>query len=237
MRTNPNRPEIRPIDAVLTLTNPNLCCFASAHGFGYGFNSSAPGKCNRHPVMFIDNDYQHYDHVRHVDIVAKHRPKYATVLDVMDQRDLDKVLRFAEDAAQYAECVIVIPKVDCITDIPAQYVLGYAVPTNYGGTTLPYETFGNRRVHLLGGSWQQQRNLLLHSGMNIVSLDFNHCNKLARSGLFTDHNGFEYRLSSGLPNMSDNPYYTCMALSLAAIRAGLNKVERKLALRTIQPSA
>lgn len=208
------------------------CCFGVAHGFGYGVNSNHKSVClytatnPAHRVLFVDNDFKKYDHAKHLNFVAQHQPKYATVQDIMAFNQLEQTLVWAEELAQYSEKVIVIPKVDCIADIPEQYVLGYAVETSYGGTDLPYSVFGNRPVHLLGGAWRQQRDIIRNSRMNIVSLDFNHICKIARGGLFNDRFGLvDYRLSDAMPSFSHRPLHTCLALSLAAIGYELLQLE------------
>lgn len=236
MRTSSKQVKaFRRIDAIYTGGGDGLCCLAVKHGFGYGLNSGHATTClyatqtttrrmPEHRVMFVDNDFKHYDHQQHLAVVKQFRPKYATVQDVMLKSDLDRILDYAEELTQFAENVMLIPKADCIDQIPEKFMLGYAVPTSYGGTTLPYSAFGNRRVHLLGGAWQQQLHLIKSSGMNIVSLDFNHCHKMAKHGIFNDGNGYEYKLHDCMPHFSDNPYYTCLCLSLAAIRYKLNRI-------------
>ena len=218
----------REIDAIFTFSGAGngLCCMAVQYGFGYGFNSSsyklccAQGTMPGHRVLFIDNDYQHYDHAKHLEVVALFRPKYATALDIERSGQVDRVLQQAEELAQYAERIIVIPKIDCLAEIPERFVLGYSVPTSYGATDLDITVFGKRPVHLLGGSWRQQRALLRE--MNVVSLDFNHAHKIARSGLYTDLNGYEYRLRDTLPGFNHRPYVMSMMLSFAAIRSGID---------------
>jgi len=144
----------------------------------------------RHKLIFVDNDFHDYDHQVHLDFVKEHRPKYATARDVMtkeqcreagvDYYSLEQILEMGEELNEYAENVIVIPKYDCIDDIPAKYMLGYSIPTSYGGTPLPLGAFEGRNVHLLGGSWKQQRNALEILGDDIVSVDNNQLLLMAR---------------------------------------------------------
>jgi hypothetical protein len=215
-----------------------LCCLAVKTGFMFGVNSSTYTPCHYqetmtdHEIAFVDNPYMKYDHQQHVNAVKSLRPKYATVLDVMSNDQLPQILDQAAEIAKYAENVIVIPKCDCVDSIPEQYMLGYAVPTSYGGTDLPYSAFNDRRVHLLGGAWGQQRHLIIESGMNIVSLDFNHCHKIAKeAGHYTDEFGRQYALRDTLPTFNRSPLYTCMALSFAGIRAGVDHAQQIMAVR------
>lgn len=160
---------------VLTFTvsgHTGYCCMAVASGLQYGTQSgrsvcgnTAPNRAHR--LIFIDNDYFDYRHEVHLEAVAEHRPQFATTRDLMTERQceaagiefypFDVVMAQAEElAAAGAENVIVIPKYDCLADIPPQYVLGYSIPTSHGGTPLPFSRFKGRRIHLLGGSPQKQ---------------------------------------------------------------------------------
>lgn len=159
----------------------------------------------RFAINFVDNGYRSYDHAVHLGVVADLKPKYATVRDIMtrDQCEaagiayysLDQVLRWAEELEQHAQHVIVIPKYDCLADIPERYVLGYSVPTSHGGTPMPVERFRGRRVHLLGGSWKAQLSYLALLGEDVVSLDFNMTTKLASYGIFVYPDGSSSTLS------------------------------------------
>lgn len=240
MRTSKKLAPRVSVDAIFTFRGGTaLCCLAVKHGLVYGVNSSTYESCayersmRGHRVVFVDNPYRNYDHFKHLAVVKKLRPKYATAVDVMAPDDLPRILDQAAELAQYAENIIVIPKCDVFKDIPSHYVLGYAVPTSHGGTDLPYSAFQGHRVHLLGGSWQQQRDLILNSGMNVVSFDNNHINKIAKDGWYVDNVGREFRLKDTLPMFNRTPWYTCMCLSFAGIRAGVDDAQRTLSVRSL----
>ena len=107
----------------------------------------------------------------------------ATVLDLEYLTQLDEVMGWAEDAARYVSRVIIIPKVSgVIGELPrrignAEVVLGYSVPTSYGGTALGLWEFGGWPVHLLGGSPHAQ--LRLAHYLHVVSADGNMTQKMA----------------------------------------------------------
>jgi hypothetical protein len=115
--------------------------------------------------------------------LAEHRPHQATVLDLEREEQFNEVMDWAEEAAQYVERVVIIPKVfDIIPRIPervggADVVLGYSVPTRYAGTEVPVWEFGRRPVHLLGGSPRAQMQLMHY--LNVVSADGNYAQKMA----------------------------------------------------------
>jgi hypothetical protein len=185
--------------------------------------------------VFVDNEYADYDHALHLSVVQELRPTYATVRDVMTReqcRDagiayypLDTILAWAEEIAQYAENVIVIPKYDCIADIPDQYMLGYSVPSSYGGTPLSVDLFRHRRVHLLGGSWKSQLEHLAALGDAVVSIDNNHIQLMARRfGQFDDGDGHMQQLQAIGCGSANNPRYAALALSFGMIAAKVNEL-------------
>lgn len=96
---------------------------------------------------------------------------------------VSEVLSWAEEAAQYASVVMIIPKVFGIIDrLPrriagADVRLGYSVPTKFGGTELPVWEFAGWPVHLLGGSPQAQMQLLHY--LDVRSADGNMASKAA----------------------------------------------------------
>lgn len=180
-------------------------------------------------IGFVDNEFKEYDHARHVDAVARLQPKYATVRDIMtkaqckragiDFYTFDEVMDMARDVAAHAENVIVIPKTDCIDDIPDEFMLGYSVPSSYGGTPIDLDRFAGRRVHLLGGNWKRQRNAIGRLGDSVVSLDNNHLLNIARFGNVYGSDGMEVPLATLMPEMYGNA--VSMVVSMARIIADL----------------
>ena len=163
--------------------NRRLVEIAIAAGFRYGArlpDTIYPGVA---PLWFADQDWHNPKRDTYMAALAKHRPMQATVLDLERDEQLDDVLRWAEEAAQYVERVVIVPKVfDIIRRIPerigsADVLLGYSVPTRYAGTEVPVWEFGRREVHLLGGSPHAQMCLMRY--VNVVSADGNMANMLA----------------------------------------------------------
>lgn len=147
-------------------------------------------------MAFIDNEWHGYDHKVHLEAVEYAKPKYATIRDVLTKQQaadagvtfytLDQTVRMGEDVAEFADHVIVIPKFDCLADLPREIngkpvVLGYSVRSSYGGTELPPSAFAGWPVHLLGGSWKDQRAILNILGDDVVSMDNN---MVLKSGTF-----------------------------------------------------
>lgn len=241
-----------PLDAIMTIVwreaTLAIAFAALDAGIQLGANSHAVSLevrngttrrqwSQRLPIAFVDNEYRGYDHGRHLSVVAHIRPKYATTRDYMTPRQceaagieyftLDQILTWAEELERYAENVIIIPKEDVLHEIPERYVLGYSVPTAYGATPLPIETFRGRRIHLLGGSWKAQRALLATMLDDVVSIDFNALHKAAGKGQIVLRNGDSMMLKDlrdddGRPMGSpSNQWVACCTLSLGQISAAL----------------
>lgn len=107
----------------------------------------------------------------------------ASVLDLEHESQFDDVLAWAEEAAQWVQIVMIIPKYcGAIERLPrsiggASVRIGYSVPTMFGGTSVPVWEFGGWPTHLLGGSPQEQMRLINY--FNVVSVDGNYAHKMA----------------------------------------------------------
>ena len=236
-------PRNLPIDVIYTLQMADCtCCLAVQAGLKYGIQSASYRLCpytgqlsGRHAVAFIDNDYSEYDHAVHLASVRELRPKHATVRDYMSREqcaaagiafyELAQILDWAAELEQYAEHVIVIPKVDVLDQVPDKYVLGYSVPTSHGGTPLPLELFRGRRVHLLGGSWKAQLAHMAQLGDDVVSLDTNYVQRQAKMlGAACTPDGDEFQMQDVGYAYLTNVRYAALALSFGAIGAKVNEL-------------
>jgi hypothetical protein len=229
-----------PLDAIFSMGR--LCSITMAAyemGFLPGIIStslaSARNLATRLPGVrlgFMDNEWHDYDHAAHLAAVAETKPKYATVRDIMTREQCEKagvdfysipeVLDMAAEVAEHADNVIIIPKYDCLDQIPEEYVIGFSVPTSYGGTPMPASALRGRRVHLLGGSWNNQRSYLDILGDDVVSLDNNHLLRVCEWGDFTYADGSRGRLA-GLDSRMPRTWQAAAILSLASIRDELNR--------------
>lgn len=140
------------------------------------------------PLFFADQNYHRPDREEYMRALAEHKPEMATVLDWEQPDQKGEVMAWAQEAAQHVRRVVVIPKLPGTIDtIPAtiggaEVVLGYSVPTSYGGTEVPLWEFGNRPVHLLGGSPHRQMELAKY--LNVVSADGGMAQQQARKCRF-----------------------------------------------------
>jgi len=157
--------------------NKRLAQIAIDAGFEYG--ARLPPRGLHHSIYFADQDWNNPDRVRYMAALKQHRPAMATVLDWEQEEQLAEVLDWAEEAAQYVERVLIVPKVaGGIESLPrriggADVVLAYSVPTKYGGTFVPIWEFDGWPVHLLGGSPHAQMELYQYHALGVVSVDGN----------------------------------------------------------------
>ena len=162
---------------------------------------------------FLDIDWKNYDFHKHLNAVAQYRPKRTIARDVECIFSLDVILREAECLLQYCDHVAVVPKDPNLNGrlhelIPESFVLGYSVPTKYGGTSVSMDSF-DRPVHLLGGRPDTQRSLAKR--LKVFSLD---CNRFTLDAQFGDYfdgqtfrphpvGGYERCLRDSLANINE----------------------------------
>ena len=164
---------------------------------------------------FLDIDWREYDFRRHLAAARSTRPLCTVAQDVVRRRDLPRIIDQAFDLAQYADEVIIVPKDVCLareldTAIPEDFVLGYSVPSTYGGTRIAPHHF-HRAVHLLGGRPDIQRNLA--EVMPVISFDCNRFTLDAAFGKYFDGKRFRLHPRGG--------YDRCLRDSVRNITAAL----------------
>lgn len=231
-----------PVDAIFCFSNYGAeAQLARRSGWLNGIISSSaaalvpPASLNDTHIEFIDNDWKDYEHARHLEVVAQHQPRYCTTRDIMTKAQceavgtpylpLDTILRMAYELRVHAENVIVIPKYDCIADIPPDLMLGYSVKSSYGMTPLPAARFAGRRVHLLGGSWANQRRYLAILGTDAISFDNNYVALQASHGVITLGDGTSLPLTDLMPDrILVNPMLVSLAISFGLIGAALHEL-------------
>lgn len=170
-----------------------LAEIAIVEGFLYGSRSDdirEVPRCNG----LIDIDWKNYDWEEHKFAVKEHRPKYAVVPDVCNEDDLSYSMKLAQEIEKHCENVIVVPKVkDIIYRIPNKYIIGISVPTSYSGFIPRVSNLEKRKIHLLGGSPNQQKELWKYysiMGLEVTSVDINCHNKASNYGNYW--NGYKW---------------------------------------------
>jgi hypothetical protein len=185
--------------------NRRFAEIAIGHGFLYG--AQMPGTVYFPPV-FCDQDWKRPNRQIYMAKLAEHRPYIASVLDLERPAQLAEVLGWAEDAAQWVEVIMIIPKFFGAIDLLPRVVagktvrLGYSVPTKFGGTEVPVWEFAGWPVHLLGGSPQRQMGMC--SYLNVVSADGNYAQKMAiQYGQFWTPGDARYAANRYWPKLSE----------------------------------
>ena len=169
-------------------------------------------------VHFVDIDWKNYDYQKHLAAVKNLKPKYTVAKDWEKAEDLKALLKQAYNLAKYCDHVIIVPKVNSLKHkmlklIPDEFMLGYSVPTKYGGTDIETKYFDGRPVHLLGGRPEKQREL--GKVLNVKSIDCNRFTLDARYGdyfngkIFTPHpeGGYKKCLEDSIKNINEIWYY------------------------------
>lgn len=143
---------------------------------GYRLGVQLPNTVYSHPY-FTDQNWRKPDRQRYMLALSEHRPEIATVIDWEREEQLPEVLDWAEEAAQYAGTVLIIPKVHGgISRLPrrvgnAEVRLGYSVPSKFGASEILLHEMMGWPVHLLGGNpWKQME--LAHY-LDVRSVDGN----------------------------------------------------------------
>jgi hypothetical protein len=176
-------------------------------------------ECER--VGFLDIDWKDYNFRKHMDAVKACNPLITVARDVEDRRQLSRVLDQAFYLLEYCDHVVIVPKDTRLQHeledlIPACFLLGYSVPTRYGGTLIPMHAF-KRPVHLLGGRPEVQRKLA--ETLTVYSFDCNRFTLDAAYGDFFDGEIFRPHPTGG--------YERCIRDSLRNINAIWRRYEAR----------
>ena len=163
-------------------------------------------------IGFIDIEWKAYDFDKHIYALTQTEPILTVAKDIENIKEFDEVIKQAEILNKYSKYVIIVPKdrklSSHLEEIPSKYILGYSVPTKYGGTKIPIKYF-NRPVHLLGGRPDTQINLAAQ--MQVVSFDCNRFTLDAKYGYYFDGHSFRKNsvrnyqecISSSLKNINE----------------------------------
>ena len=135
---------------------------------------------------FLDINWRNYSFSAHVAAAKATRPMLTVARDIEDISDLDEVLCQARELLRHSDDVVIVPKDPRFGEgleerIPRDFILGFSVPTRYGGTTL-CPTLFRRPVHLLGGRPDVQRRLA--ATLSVHSID---CNRFTLDAAFGDY--------------------------------------------------
>lgn len=207
-----------------------------ARSAGYALGSRLPKTVYLRPLFFADQDWRHPDRASYMAALAEHRPVMATVLDWERDEQLADCLDWAEEATQYVDRVVMIPKViGGVSRLPrringCEVVLGYSVPTLFGGTSVPSWEFAGWPVHLLGGSPHAQMAVWRHVAAiaDVISADGNYTQKIAidRRCAWAPGDGVNDRGCGRWWRSVDGDHYVAFAESCRSVRAAWERMVR-----------
>jgi hypothetical protein len=135
---------------------------------------------------FLDIDWRNYSFRRHLEATKTTRPFLTVARDIEDEVRLAQTIYEADELLQYAQHVVIVPKDVRLENeierrIPKRFILGFSVPTKYGGTMISPQAF-KRPVHLLGGRPDVQRRFA--ESLKVFSID---CNRFTLDAGFGDY--------------------------------------------------
>jgi len=190
--------------------NRRFAEIAIENGFLYG--ARIPRDKPHYPIYFADQDWKNPNRRQYMAQLRKYRPKIATVLDLQSLDQLREVLNWAEEASQFCDYVVIIPKIPFVVRrLPKkinnkEVILGYSVPTKYGATSVNPEEFAKWPVHLLGGSPHRQMSIwdIMSKYSHIFSVDGNFIQMIAlRYNKFWTNGDATYAENRWLPRLDE----------------------------------
>lgn len=195
---------------------------ADAAGFMLGIRSGR--QSYGYKVQFVDIEYRRRNFEKHLKVVARYQPKYATVLDLSDEQvsaqDIERAMKQYEQLSCSCQIPLIVPKLPGqIAMLPHNVALAYSIPTSYGGARYELGELIGRRVHLLGGSPHEQMDLYrrLDGWAQVTSVDGNMAMRIARDfSKYWQHGAWVDHPRKGTPGLS--LYLDCWQRSCTNIR-------------------
>lgn len=197
---------------------------------GYKYGAQLPNTVYFTPY-FADQNWKKPVRDSYMATLKKYRPALATVLDWENEKQYNEVMNWAEEAAQYVEAVIIIPKViGGIKRLPRSISgkpirLGYSAASSFSGTPVSLSEFAGWAVHCLGGG--PARQMEVARTVNVISADGNYIQNVARKfsqfyapGMIAKHQSWPTLRSIGHGNKKQDAIYltfelTCIAVPMA----------------------
>lgn len=217
--------------------NPRLSQIAREEGWYLGFRSD--GSFSLGKPLFIDIDYKHPNFERHLDVIAKYRPRYATVPDLSESettvQDIERAMQQVARIQKYCDIPLVVPKrAEQLAILPVDVAIGYSIPSSYGGAQFSIwevaEYLQNRRIHLLGGSprKQMQAYLQLSPFAHVGSADGNYAQRQAiKYAMYWQRHSWHYHPCKG--SNGKDLYFECWRWSCRNLMQAWQKLQREKA--------
>lgn len=189
-----------PLDLIFC-AGDNREFFQVAYEAGYLLGIRSGRQSYGYAIQFVDIEYRRAKFEKHLKVVARYQPKYATVLDLSDEmvseQDIARAMGQYEQLRNYCQIPLIVPKLSGqIALLPDHVAIGYSLPTSYGGAQYELAELQGRRIHLLGGSPHEQIDVYkrLDGWAQVMSADGNMAMRIARDfskywqhGTWVDH--------------------------------------------------
>lgn len=167
------------VDFVVTAIGGQQSARAILKGGGLlGLRSSenVPAGIDDDQIEFVDWPFMLEDPNldEHIEVVERHRPKIAVAPDIDGRHPLGDVIEIGDTLLEYAQHVIVVPKVVDVDQVPDRFRLGIPFrnewETETGGQNR-FIDFRGRPVHILGGNPTEQLKLADRFKLDVRSVD------------------------------------------------------------------
>jgi hypothetical protein len=181
---------------LITSGRVDLTAYAGRQGFLRGARLDKSHRYYQHGVCvdFLDMDWNAPAPEALLEAAKRHRPRYTVAGDYLrDSNNIGRVNERAERLREYADNVIVVPKSPGdLRCVPEWCVVGYSVPTEYGGTDIPLREYRDisQQIHVLGGTPPRQFEIIGKLWVDAVySVDGYSIHKAATIGAKSWHPG------------------------------------------------
>jgi Family of unknown function (DUF6610) len=215
---------IRMIDLIYTAAdNAHLHALCQRANWLVGMRSDKHPCAGATSIQFVDVRYTAPNFARHLDMVRRYRPRYATVPDLSDREvsraDIRRALQQADALAPHCGVALLVPKLPGqIGLLPSQVAIAYSVPTHYGSAHYDLRELEGHRVHLLGGSPHRQLTLYRYISCfaEVTSVDCNMHQRMSAYGKFWQRGRWMPHPARGSGGVHVS--YDCVMWSLHTIR-------------------
>lgn len=152
--------------------NKQAPCIAKESGWEYG--SRHDYKIYGDSLYMLDIKWKDYDFEDYLDKVYAHKPYMAMVADYESPEQKDLLYYQIELLRPLVQKIMVCPKfLGAVTDIPSECVVAVSVMSDYAGFEPPAKELANRDIHLLGGNFNRQADMMrkYNAYGEVISLD------------------------------------------------------------------
>lgn len=181
--------------------NKNAPIIAKESGWEYG--SRHDYKIYADSVYMLDIKWKDYDWPKYIEKVKRYRPEIAMVADYESPSQRRLLYQQIRELKPLVSRVMVCPKfIGAIRHIPSFCVIAVSVMSDYAGFEPPIEELVGRKIHLLGGSFNRQADLIrkYNAVGQVVSLDTASHVSAANHGRYFDRGKWMQSRKKDWPN-------------------------------------